>query len=330
MHLAQAQPQLRNRKTYHFDISPTVSYCDKNAKIISKYSDLPKIKLTSEEQARLDDQPEPALNETQVLVRELKLASGEVLLQAFQCDYKLLTNYGKFPSNSPVHAQGPFFRVGSIASIITNDEKAVIVERNDALKLWSSFSGFLETEAPEDVDIVTYTGIKEAQEEFLQYADIKVLKAETKAVSLRKSEKTGKLGTIEFIVNLNVDCSSKELDAALKIYLTTALQPNGKPDHTGRFLILDPTNITRENLKITHDDGSVRDILEVEAKNLSFMFVKPILITACKALRIKPPEFLEEQILNENIAEKYTQKAFSDEEKSSFAASLDTKIIAAA
>ncbi len=317
------------QRTYYLSDSPEVIYCDKNGNHISKYEDLPEIKLTTEEQELLNNQPDPKLNEPQVLIKEVTLKNGKVFLEAYKCNYKLLAALGSnmvFATDSPVYNQGQFFKVGSIAIISTSDAKTAIVERNDTLKLWSSFSGFLETKTADNKDLAAYTAEKEAYEEFFQYAQTKIQKTTTESVSLRKGNKTGRLGTVEFIANLKIDGSSEELRKDLDTKLIEAKTPNGKSDHTGRYLIIDPTDLSIEMFDIKNSDGSNKNLISEEA-GLSFMLVKPIIATACKCLGIKPHKFIEEQSLNDIIAARQLNKSSIQKDNINFAANISLKRI---
>ena len=298
-------PENLEQRSFYFEQSPEVYFVDSNGKIVDAYDFLPRIDLTIKEQELLAVQPEPKLNEPQVLVKEVMYEDGKIFLQACKCDYKFLAAYssGKiFPKDSPIYEQ-TFFKTGSIAILITSDDKTVIVERNDAWKLFSSFSGFLKPQTIQEENVAITTAIEEAQEEFLQYTSIKFKHAEIGSLSFRKGNITGKFGTAEFLVKLRVDCTADKLMQALDENLTRAKKPDGKPDHTGRYKLIDPKNISQEVFEITEEDTSIKKI-----RDISFFLVDPIVMTTCKFLGVEIPQFMQRQSLNDIIESRQTNE----------------------
>ena len=179
----------------------------------------------------------------------------------------------------------------------------MIVERNDAWKLFSSFAGFLKPQSVEEKNVAIATAVEESNEEFFQYTNIKLQEIGIGALSFRKGNITGKFGTAEFIVTIRAECTADELIQALDKNLTKAKKPDGVPDHTGRYKVIDPRNILEQDFDIKEENGSSKKI-----RDISYFLVDPIITTVCKFFGAEVPNFMKKQSLNEMIAARQVQE----------------------
>ena len=155
-------PANLEHRVFYFDKSPEVHYVDDKGNVVVNYNDLPPIPFTAKEQAELSKLPDPILNDPQVVVKALKFDQEMLMLEAYKCDYKFVQAMERrtFSADSAVYSQ-LFFKAGVIAALHTNDEKTIIVERNDAFKLFSSFAGYLKADA-KDGNVIITTALEEA------------------------------------------------------------------------------------------------------------------------------------------------------------------------
>jgi hypothetical protein len=292
-------PENVEQRSFYFEQSPEVYFVGDKGEIVENYDQLSVLNLTKEEQELLTQQPEPKSNEPQILLQELRYNKDKVFLKAYKCDYKFLVAYasGKvFPNDSPIYNQ-PLFKTGSIAALITSDDKTVIIERNDDLKLFSSFSGFLKPPSVKEENVAIATAVEESEEEFFRYTEIELQDPRIGSLSFRKDKTNDKFGTAEFIVPIRVSCIGDELKQALDSYLTAAKKPDGSPDHTGRYKLIDLNKISEKDFEIIEKDGSTKQV-----RKLSSFLVDPIINTLCHYLGLKAPQFMQKESLNHHKA----------------------------
>lgn len=143
-----------------------------------------------------------------------------------------------FPEGSPIYQQR-FFKTGVMVPFITRNESMFLIERaRDGF--YSSAAGFTEPLAEynnalttDKYDLVTYTAIQEAKDEFLVDATTGQLRVNASiprltSVSLRTM---AAVGTIEFVAPCWVDCHSS--------YMISIIENNRAKDadeHTKRWV----------------------------------------------------------------------------------------------
>lgn len=165
------------QRTVVYENNPEVvivaSLQDKSS--IEQYQLLPELPLSSEQRAVIDEKVKPKIrfDGDHILVTDCDYveADNKIYLQAVRVKYSTLSAL----SSKTITADRPLFKTGVMTPVMTTDKKIVFIQRNDAYRLFSAPSGFLQplkdtneltfTHAGYKADLVRGTALKELHEE---------------------------------------------------------------------------------------------------------------------------------------------------------------------
>lgn len=238
---------------------------------IDNYEMLPKFQLTPEQTIIIDRDVKPKIryDGDNLLVSDCQYDESDncIYLEVVSAKYSTLAAL----SSKKIATEQFFFKTGVMSPLITLDKKVVFIQRNDAYKMMSAPSGFLQplkdtgelTFSALDwtADLVRGTALKELKEEvFGEPGQLNALKFSSNlGVSIRYFSNAS-IPTIEFVQPVQVAYTAADLIELLnnnhsedahehsKIYWTfdystseafkTSLEKIGSPETPGYFLYL--------------------------------------------------------------------------------------------
>lgn len=239
------------QESFNFQRPPTIVFVKNSITLefVQNYSELTEFSISDDERKKVSAFIESKANDKRfyngdhILLKDIffDFINNTIYCAAERTDYATLSVLG----NSI--AKNFYYKTGVISPFITSDEKTFIFERNDALKLWSCASGFLQPINNTICDnLILQTAIKESNEEFLWNKDLQPQAAGIPVISqlsLRSFHHTDKVlpaspGTLEWIVPMILSQNSQEM----KSIIEEKTAPDSH-EHTNEYVEIDLNNL---------------------------------------------------------------------------------------